>query len=441
MIPIFGILLLYLEGIINGLKTVPTITGRSFRNLVPVELLRYLGPGFLITVGFIDPGNWATNLAAGSGFNYDLIWVITLSTLMLILVQNLSARLGIITGQSLAANIYSRYMKFPRRLIGLSIIFACVATDVAELLGGALGFKLLFGIPLYAGSLITIMLKLVLIIGGKYHRLERIIVGFLGIIALCFLIEMFIVKPDLVVALKCSFLPKLNRMNIFVAMGMLGAVVMPHNIFLHSNVILSRDWSAKGDELKRLIKFEKIDTFLSMSLGWVVNSAMIVVAAATFYKYGLKAASIEEASYMLVPVAGRFAQFLFGIALLFSGIGSSITSSVAEANVITAFLGRPEDDRSLFYRLSLVVTAIPAFLIIAIGVDLFHLMDLDRVLILSQVVLSFQLPLTLIPLIHFTRSKKVMGEFATGNFEFCLAVLVALIVVALNVYLLSTIGG
>jgi manganese transport protein len=414
----------------NHFEKLIQVTKSSFENLIPRELLRYLGPGFLITVGFIDPGNWATNIEGGSRFNYDLLWVVTLSTLMLMVLQSLSAKLGIVTGRSLAANIYKHFSKPVSGLLGITIFTACIFTDIAELLGGALGFNLLFGFPLWAGAALTVLIVTILVIGQKYHSLERIIIGFLGVIALCYIVELFIVKPDLPSAIHQTFIPHLNYSSVFVAMSILGAVIMPHNIFLHSNVILSRDWGSDNDERKKLIKFERIDTILSMSMGWIINSAMIIVAAAVFYKNGIIATSIEQASDTLRPVAGRLAQTLFGIALLFSGIGSSITASFSEANVLTAFLGKPENPRSLFYRFGLIATSIPAFVIIALGGNSY------KILILSQVVLSIQLPFTIIPLLYLTRSKKVMGSFAAKKLSLLTGVLVSAIIIGLNIYLL-----
>ena len=392
--------------------------------------LRFLGPGFLITVGFIDPGNWATNIAGGAEFGYELLWVITLSTLMLILIQNMSARIGIVTGKSLAVNIKDEFRGSISALIGITIVLACIATDVAELLGGAIGFKLLFGFPLWLGAIITVLVEVFFIVTQRYHRLEKIIIGFLGIIAFCYVIELFIVHPNWGNVFPHLFIPMINNKSIYIAMGILGAVVMPHNIFLHSNVIHSRDWGKTEEEKKSLIKFEKIDTTISMLLGWVVNSSMIIVAAAVFFKFGVKIASIEQASKTLIPLAGSLSGLLFAIALLFAGISSSITSSMAEVNVITGFLGKPEDPETKLYKIATFITAVPSLLIILLGLDTF------KILIFSQVILSVQLPFTLIPLLILSRSKKVMGGLKIGKLEFILAIIVSLIVILLNAYLL-----
>ena len=229
-------------------------------------LLRFLGPGFLVTIGFVDPGNWATNIAGGAEFKYDLLWVITLSTLMLILIQNMSARLGIATGRSLGVNIREGFSRPVSGTIGVTVVIACAATDVAELLGGAIGFNLLFGFPLWLGALLTVLLEVFFIISQRYHRLERIILGFLGVITVCFLIELFIVKPNWAEVAPAIVVPTVSRANIYIAMGMLGAVVMPHNVFLHSNVIQGRQWGTTDDEKRRMIRYGRADTFAAVGL-------------------------------------------------------------------------------------------------------------------------------------------------------------------------------
>jgi manganese transport protein len=364
--------------------------------------LKFLGPGFLVTIGFIDPGNWATNIAGGADFRYNLLWVITLSTLMLILIQGMSARLGIATGKSLGVNMREHFSPPVSALLGVTIVVACAATDVAELLGGAIGFKLLFGLPLW----------------------------FLGIIAICFVIELFIVKPDWLMVGPALVVPRVSSKNIYIAMGMLGAVVMPHNVFLHSNVIQSRKWGTTEEEKRRLIRYEKLDTLTAMGVGWLVNSAMIIVAAAVFFRHGVHVDSLEQASATLRPLAGRFAGFLFALALLAAGISSSTTSSMAEVNVITAFLGKPEDPKTLLYKVSAFITAIPSFVVILMKIDTF------KILILSQVVLSIQLPFTLIPLLVLCRKGNVMGSFRSNSAEFLLAIAVSVVIIALNLFLL-----
>jgi manganese transport protein len=392
--------------------------------------LSFLGPAFLVTVGFIDPGNWATNIEGGSRFGYQLLWVITFSTGILIIIQHMAAKLGVATGKSLAVNVRERFAAPVAGFLGLTIVAACVATDVAELLGGAIGFQLLLGLPLWAGALLTVFLEVFLILSQRYHRLEAIIVGFLGIIGLCYLIEIVLVKPDWGALASSMVIPKVNGSSIYVAMAILGAVVMPHNIFLHSNVIHSRKWGISEAEKMALLRYEKIDTLAAMLTGWAINSAMIVVAAAVFWRHQVAVHSIEQASATLKPLAGPLAGFLFAVALVFAGVGSSVTSSMAEANVITGFLGKPEDPQTWLYRIAIFITAIPSFLIIALASDTY------RILIFSQVMLSIQLPFTLIPLLILCRDRKIMGGFRSGTREFAAAVAICGVVIVLNVYLL-----
>jgi manganese transport protein len=399
-------------------------------------ILAFLGPGFLVTVGFIDPGNWATNIEGGSRFGYSLLWVISLSTLMLIVVQNMAAKLGIATGKSLAVNIREGFPRPVSFFLGISIVAACVATDVAELLGGAIGFNLLLGLPLWLGALVTVFLEVFLIVGQRYHQLEKIIVAFLGIIALCYVAELAIVKPVWHEVFPALVIPRLDSSSIYIAMAMLGAVVMPHNIFLHSNVIHSREWGISDEKKLSLLKYEHIDTLSALLLGLVVNAAMIIVAARVFHGNGVVVTSIEDASKTLVPLAGSFAAFLFAVALVFSGVGSSVTSSMAEVNVITGFLGKPEDPKTLLYRISTFITAIPSFVIIVAAIDTY------KILIFSQVILSIQLPFTLVPLLLLCRKKSLMGVFRAKLPEFLLASAISLLVIGLNIYLLySTLTG
>ena len=406
------------------------------RDLFSRELLRYLGPGFIVTIGFIDPGNWATNMAAGSQFGYDLLWVITLSTLMLIFLQHVAARLGIVTGRSLAVNVRSHFSRPLVWLFGLSIVPALVATSLAEILGGALGFQILFHIPLWAGAPLSLVLVVLAILGQRYDQLERLIVIFLAFIAIAYIAELFIVKPDMAAAAPHWLIPNLSGASILIAMGMLGAIVMPHNIYLHSNVIQSRDWDVAPDQRSRLMHYELADTTLSMGMGWLVNSAMIIVAAAVFFTAGVKVTSIEQASQTLQPLVGSAAQLIFGIALLAAGLSSSVTASLAEANIVTGYLGRPEDPRTRTYKLGLVVLTLPAMVIIAVGVNAY------QALIVSQVVLSLQLPFTIIPLLWLSRARKVMGDDRTGTITTLVGVAVAALIIGLNVYLLySTFWG
>lgn len=354
---------------------------------------------------------------------------------MLILFQNMSARLGIVTGHSLAYNVRERFGRVWTGLFGGSIVLACIATDVAELLGGALGFRLLFGMPLLAGGAVTVVLKIALILTGRYRHVERLIVVFIGIIAACYVAELAIVKPDWLATARGAFVPELSGASIAVAIGMLGAVLMPHNLYLHSNVVLHRDQPQDDEGRRKLITYELGDTAVALGLGWMVNCAMVVVAAAVFFRHGITVDSLDQASASLEPLAGNLARLLFGVGLLLAGLGSSFTSAMAEVNVLTAYLGRPEDSRTNFYRVGLFILALPALAIIASGIDSF------KVLVFSQVALSIQLPLTILPLVLLVSDRRLMGVFASGKLERTLAIGAGVVVTALNVFFLYNLAG
>ena len=400
------------------------------------ELLKYLGPGFLVTVGFIDPGNWATNIAGGSEFNYSLLWVITLSTLMLIFLQHMSAHLGIITGTCLAESCRKWFPEWLNYILGGSIMAACMATALAEFLGAAIGLTILFGLPLTVSAILSGVIILSLVTIQKYAQTEHLIISFVSIIGFCYLFELYLVKPSWHEAITASVIPSLNSSSIFVAMAMLGAVVMPHNIYLHSEVIQKRNWKATTEERKRqLLRYEFMDTILAMGTGWMINSAMVIVAAAVFYRHGVIVNDVMQAADTLRPLAGDLARFLFAIALICAGISSSITACLAGGTVFTGFLGKEIDPKKKWFRAGVLLTAIPAIFLITIITDTY------KALIWSQVVLSLQLPLTIIPLILLTRSKKVMGEYANGSFENLLLYLCGGIVIFLNVLLLLSFFG
>jgi manganese transport protein len=404
-----------------------------FRQIFNKEILRYIGPAFLVTVGFIDPGNWATNIAGGSEFNYGLLWVITLSTLMLILLQTMSARLGIVTNRSLAELCRTEFHPTISSVLGGTIILASIATALAEFLGAAIGLYLLFGIPIWLAGILAAVIVLLLIGLQRYGHttIERIIIGFVSIIGFAYLIELYLVKPDWSLAIYHSIVPSLGGKSILVAMGMLGAVVMPHNIYLHSSIVRHIDFSPTEKNVRKLFRFELIDTILAMGVGWIINCAMIIVAAAVFFRNGVFVNSIEQASFTLKPLAGDLARFLFGIALLCSGLSSSTTAGLAGANVFTGYLNKSKDPQGFWFQLGMAVTIIPALAIIVMNFNSY------QVLILSQVVLSIQLPFTMIPLFLLTSRKKIMGVHANNLTLKLLASLAIIIIIGLNLFLLS----
>jgi len=403
---------------------------------IDIELLRYLGPGFLVTVGFIDPGNWATNIAAGSSFNYTLLWVVSLSTLMLIFLQHMAAHLGIVTGECLAEACRRHFPAWANWLFGVSIMAACVATALATFLGAAIGLMLLTGIPVAASAVITGVVILTLVSIQKYDSIEHLIIAFVSIIGFCYLIEIFIVKPDFLMAAKGAVMPTIDSGSIFIAMGMLGAVIMPHNIYLHSEVIQRRNWSASTPERKRrLLRYEFLDTLLAMGAGWLINCAMVVVAAAVFFRNGTVVNDVIQAGETLRPLAGNLSGVVFAAALLCAGLASSITTCLAGGTVFTGFLGKEVEPHRPWFRTGVFITAAPAVVLIL------FLTDFYKALIWSQVVLSLQLPLTIIPLIILTRSRRVMGEFANGRYENLLLYLCGGIIIGLNALLLISLAG
>lgn len=391
------------------------------------EMLRYLGPGFLVTVGFIDPGNWATNIAGGSEFNYSLLWVITLSTLMLILLQHMAAHLGIVTGECLAEACRRWFGVKVNWLLGGSILLACVATALAEFLGAAVGFTVLFGWPFQVSGIVAGVIVLGLVVVQKYEQIEHLIIAFVSVIGFCYLLELWMVRPDWSAAARAAVVPELSSRTIFIAMGMLGAVVMPHNLYLHSEVIQKRNWVATDAAHKRrLLRYEFLDTLLAMGTGWLINCAMIVVAAAVFFRHGVVVTDILQAAQTLKPLAGDLARLLFGVALLCAGLSSSITACLAGGTVFTGFLGKEIDPQKRWFRAGVLVTALPALAVLLVTRNVFD------TLIWSQVILSMQLPLTVLPLILLTRSPKVMGEYANGRVESVLLYVVFVVLVVLN---------
>ncbi|MCL5105475.1 MAG: Nramp family divalent metal transporter [Armatimonadetes bacterium] len=421
--------------------TCPSILDRSgipvcqgVRSLT--QILGYIGPGFFVTIGFIDPGNWATNIAAGSDFNYDLLWVVALSTAILILWQHMSAHLGIVKGKCLAEAVREHVRPVPAFIYGSTAMAACVATALAEILGAAIGLQLLFHIPIRAGAFLAMGFVLTMILSQRYGSLEKLIVGFVSAIGLCYLIELYLVKPDWSAAAVHTVVPKLNSQSIIIAMGVLGAVVMPHNMYLHSEVIQNRQWTGKSEqETRRLLRFEFVDTLVAMLVGFAINAAMVIVAASVFYKHHVHVTDLAQASATLEPLAGKLASVVFGIALLFAGVSSSITAGVAGATTFSGYCGKETSMDSKWFRAGLVITLIPACLLILAIEDTF------QALIISQVCLSVQLPLTMLPLFLLTKSRRVMGKFANGWLETTLMTISGLIIVVLNVLLIYQVFG
>ena len=395
------------------------------------EFLRYIGPGLLITVGFIDPGNWASNLAAGAEYGYLLLWMVTLSTIMLILLQHNAAHLGIVTGLCLSEAATKFLPGYLAKPLLASAVLASVATSLAEILGGAIALQLLFNLPLWLGSVLMAALCSWLLRSNSYSKLEKIIIGFVSLIGLSFLAELVMVPLDWGAAAKGWVTPSLPHGSLLVVMSVLGAVVMPHNLFLHSEVIQSRQWHLEDEEvIKKQLNFEFLDTLFSMSIGWAINSAMILVAAAVFFTNHVKVDDLAQATDMLRPLLGNSAALLFAVALLFAGISSTATAGMAGGSIFAGIFGEPYDVRDYHSWHGVLLTYWLAVAIILFIDDPFS------GLIYSQMALSVQLPWTIALLLYLTSSKKVMGKYANSLRLKIILGFIGVIVIALNVMLL-----
>lgn len=396
------------------------------------EILGALGPGFLISVGYMDPGNWGTNLAAGSGFGYELLWVILVSNVIAILLQISSAKLGIATGKNLAQLIREQFSSPVVIFLGLTSVIAIMATDLAEILGGALGFTILFHFPLLFSAILTgiFVLGLLALSRWGFRRIEYVIIGFVSVIGLTYLYETLLIRPDWAQVGLHLALPQVSSGSILVAVGILGATVMPHNVFLHSSLALHRlsGPDASVQERRKLLRLTKIDTIAALNVAFFVNAAMLVVAGTIFFQHVNPAdLSLQKAYVTLIPGLGVFAAVAFGVGLLASGLSSSTTGTMAGQIVLQGFLNKPVE--MWVWRL---ITMVPALVVIALNVSSVE------VLVISQAVLSLQLPFTMVPVLLLTRRRDLMGPLVNGRFTNMVNILIALVVTVLNVVLLYT---
>jgi manganese transport protein len=396
-----------------------------------LDIFKYIGPGLLVTVGFIDPGNWASNLAAGAGFGYELLWMVTLSTIMLIILQHNVAHLGIASGYCLseAAAIYLKpgYAK----LLLLSGMGASVSTSLAEILGGAIALQMLFHIPVRAGALLVVIFVFIMLFTHSYKRIEKWIIAFVSIIGLSFLYELSLVHIDWNSAIRGWVTPSFPKGSMLVIMSVLGAVVMPHNLFLHSEVIQSRQWNLQDDKvIKKQLKYEFLDTSLSMVVGWAINSAMILLAASTFFSNRTPVGELQQAKELLTPLLGTNASVVFAIALLFAGISSTITSGMAAGSIFAGMYKEPYDIKDNHSRMGVVISLLLAFVIILFIKNPFN------GLIISQMILSVQLPITIFSQVSLTSSEKVMGKYKNKMSTKMILYLLGAIVTGLNIALL-----
>jgi manganese transport protein len=396
-----------------------------------LEILKYIGPGLLVTVGFIDPGNWASNLAAGSAHGYVLLWMVTLSTLMLIVLQHNVAHLGIASGLCLSEAATLHLPAAVSRPVLASAGLAAVSTAFAELLGAAIALNMLFRVPLRIGASVVFGMVLVMLLTNSYHRLERWIIGFVSIIGLAFVYELTLVRIPWSEAAAGWIRPSLPAGSLPIVMAVLGAVVMPHNLFLHSEIIQSRQWNLEDDRvIHRQLKYEFADTLLSMILGWAINSAMILLAAATFFGRGTPVRELQQAGRMLEPLLGTAASAVFAVALLFAGLSSSMTAALAGGSIFAGAFGEPYDIRDTHTRHGVVLTLAGALAVI------FFIRDPFMGLIYSQMALSVQLPITIFTQIRLTSSAAVMGRHANTKTTIGLLIGVGLLVTGLNIMLL-----
>jgi manganese transport protein len=415
------------------------------------RLFAFAGPAYLVSVGYMDPGNWATDLAGGSKFGYQLVWVLVMSNMMAVLLQTLSARLGLVTGRDLAQACRDFYPRFTVGPLWILCELAIVACDLAEVLGAAIGLQLLFGIPLLVGVIITALDVLLLLALSRYgiRRLEAFIIVLVATIGACFAIQMVLSRPD-VAAILTSVLPRdasgapslfarapeggvsvlgLHGESLFIAMGILGATVMPHNLYLHSSLVQSRAVDASVEAKREACRLNLVDSVVALNAALFVNGGILVLAAAAFYRAGLHdVSSLQEAHRLLQPLLGtQLAPILFAVALLCSGQASTITGTLAGQIVMEGFL-RVRVRPWLRRLASRLLAIVPAVIVIVLQGE----RGVDALLILSQVVLSLQLSFAVIPLVTFTSDRRRMGEFANAWWVKVLALVATAIIVSLN---------
>jgi manganese transport protein len=398
-----------------------------------LEILKYIGPGLLITMGFIDPGNWASNLAAGADYGFALLWTITLGTIMLIILQHNAAQLGIATGLCLAEAATIHMPKPLSRMVNGSGVFAAISTALAEILGEAIALNMLFNIPIKVGAVFAGALTLFMLFTNSYRALEKWIIGFVSLIGLSFVYELAIVHVDWKSAVFAWVVPSVPHGSMMILMSVLGAVVMPHNLFLHSEIIQSRQWNLEdGAFIKKQLRFAFFDTLLSMLIGWAINSAMIILAAATFFGGHAEVSQLQQAHALLQPLLGPAAALIFAVGLLCAGIASSITAGMAGGTIFAGFFGEPYDIKDRHSRLGVSLTIIPAVAAI------FLIQNPFQGLLLSQMLLSIQLPITVITQIYLTSSRKVMGAFANSRLLNIGLGIVAAVLTVLNIMLFAS---
>lgn len=395
------------------------------------RILAFFGPAYLVSVGYMDPGNWATDLAGGSQFGYTLLWVLLMSNIMALLLQSLSARLGIVRNRDLAQANRETYPKAINFILWILAEIAIAATDLAEILGMAIGLQLLTGLPLIYGVLITTFDTFLLMLLQRWgmRKLEAFIIGLIFIIAMSFLIQIMVAKPDMAAVIK-GFVPRIpNDTALYIAIGIIGATVMPHNLYLHSALVQTRKFNTDDAGIRKALKLNFIDSAVALNMAFLVNAAILIVAATVFYKTGRTDVAELRQAYELLPqhLGSVFAAKLFAVALIAAGQSSTVTGTLAGQIVMEGYL-RLRISPIMRRLITRLIAVIPAAVIILLkGED-----EVDSLLILSQVILSLQLGFAVIPLIHFVSDKRTMGKFAIRPLLKIFAWVITIVLLYLN---------
>ncbi|MEG6571705.1 Nramp family divalent metal transporter [[Clostridium] cellulosi] len=391
------------------------------------NLLKYIGPAFVVSVAYVDPGNVASNISGGSKFNYALIWVILWSNIMAIFLQTLSAKLGIATGHNLPEMCAKVFPKSLNCFFWMLAEIGAMATDLAEFLGATLGLNLLFGIPMFYAALLSGVLTFFICYMEKYGQkiVEIIITVLVAIICIAYLIEIFLAKPDWAQVALHTLIPSIpNKEALTIAVGMLGATVMPHVIYLHSELVQCRCKKGSFEEKKHHLKMEKIDIVIAMNIAFFVNAAMVIVSAAVFHRSGIVVETMQQAHKSLEPLLGSLSSGVFGIALLASGLSSSAVGTMAGQTIMRGFI-----NLNIPVNLRRLITMLPALIIIGLGLNTMY------ALVISQVVLSFILPIPVIQLLIISGRKDLMGSLVNKPWVQALGIIITCVIVVLNALL------
>jgi manganese transport protein len=412
----------------NGLKHNPVYGG--------LDILKYIGPGLLVTVGFIDPGNWATNIAAGSTFGYTLLWIVTLATIILIVLQHNVAHLGIVTGLCLSEAVTKYTRPAVSRTVLGSAVLASISTSLAEILGAAIALEMLFHIPLKTGATLSAALVIILLFTNSYQKTERWIIGFVSLIGIAFIYEVSLVNVEWAQVAKSAVTPSFPKGSLLIILSVLGAVVMPHNLFLHSEVIQSRQLHRNDDKsIRKMLKFEFADTLFSMIIGWIINCSILILAASIFSQIGKPVEELQDAHQLLKPLLGENASVIFAVALLMAGIASTVTSGMAGGSIFAGIFSEPYDIKDSHSRWGVLLSIVGALIVI------FFISNPFQGLIISQMLLSIQLPITVLAQVYLTSSKEVMGKYANSKQSSIVIITMAIAVISMNFALLLNVVG